>query len=67
MILLFLSYVWKKFQNILLYNNIIQTYLSLEQYLPIIEGFSRLYYREGGKYRENVICSLFRFQCYDDF
>ena len=67
LILLFLSYVWKKFQNILLYNNIIQSYLSLEQCLPIVEGFSRLYYREGDKYRAKFIGSLFRFQYYDDF
>ena len=56
-----------KYNFLLLSNNIIHSYLSLEQYLPIIEGFSRLYYREGDKYRAKFIGSLFRFQYYDDF
>ena len=57
---------YSKYNLLLLYNYVIKSYLSLEQYLPMVEGFSKLYYREDEIYRKKFKSSLFKVQEYDE-
>ncbi len=57
---------FSKYNLLILYNDVIKSYLSLEQYLPTVEGFSKLYYNEGEEYRSKFIGNLFKFQYYED-
>ncbi len=52
---------------LILYTNVFENFLSLEHYLPMIEGFNRMYYREGDEYRNKFKGALFRLQNYDEY
>ena len=52
---------------LILYTNVFDNFLSLEHYLPMIEGFNRMYYREGDEYRNKFKGALFRLQNYDEY
>ena len=52
---------------LILYTNVVDTFLSLEQYLPLVEGFNRIYYREDENYRAKFRGALFRLQNYEEY
>ena len=52
---------------LILYTNVVDTFLSLEHYLPMTEGFNRMYYREDDNYRAKFKGALFRLQNYDEY
>ena len=52
---------------LILYTNVVNTFLSLEHYLPMVEGFNRMYYREDEKYRAKFRGALFRLQNYEEY
>ena len=52
---------------LILYTNVFENFLSLEHYLPMIEGFNRMYYREGDEFRNKFKGALFRLQNYDEY
>ena len=56
---------YSKYNLLLLYNNVVKSFLNLEQYLPMVEGFSK-YYREDERYREKFKSSIFKIQEYDE-
>ena len=60
----------KKHSNynlLILYTEVVDSFLSLEHYLPMVEGFNRMYYREGEEYRAKFRGALFRLQNYDEY
>ena len=57
---------FSKYNLLLLYNDVIKSYLSLEQYLPMVEGFSKLYSNEGEEYGAKFTGNLFKFQYNED-